>query len=36
MAFIVSHVTIPAQWLEKFGRELAEDRAALSGDKHEL
>lgn len=29
MAFVINHVTLPAQWLEKFMRELEEDRATI-------
>lgn len=30
MAFIINHATLPDQWMDKFSRELAEDRAALT------
>lgn len=29
MSFVLSHVGLPDQWFEKFGRELGEDRKAL-------
>lgn len=30
MAFIINHATLPDQWMDKFSRELTEDRAALA------
>lgn len=33
MAFVINHVTIPNQWMEKFMRELDEDRTALDAIK---
>ena len=33
MAFVINHVTIPKQWMEKFIRELEEDRATLISTK---
>jgi hypothetical protein len=33
MAFVINHVTIPNQWMEKFMRELEEDRTALDAVK---
>lgn len=30
MAFIVNHVTMPEKWRDKWERELAEDRAAIT------
>jgi hypothetical protein len=35
MAFVLNHVGLPDQWYEKFTRELAEIRAALSLAKSE-
>lgn len=32
MAFIVNHVTMPEKWRDKWERELAEDRVALTAN----